>query len=85
MEILITALLILGGLLALVGGIWFLVESFRKSIWWGLGCLLISPVQLVFLIVHWRVAKKPFAVQMLGLVIIFGCVFLADSGDVALD
>ena len=83
MEIIITALIILGGLLAVVGGIWFLVESFRESIWWGLGCLLISPVQLVFLIMHWPVAKKPFGVQMLGLAIIFGSVFLADSGGVA--
>lgn len=66
MEILALGLVIIGMITFIVGGIWFLVESFRESIWWGLGCLLISPVQLFFLIIHWRVARKPFGFQMLG-------------------
>lgn len=65
------ALLIFGGLAIFIfGGIWFLVEAFRVSIWWGLACLLIPIVQLFFLIVHWRTAKRPFLLQVFACVII---------------
>jgi hypothetical protein len=67
-ETLAPALVMIGLIIFVIGGIWFLVESFRESIWWGLGCLLISPVQVIFLFVHWSVAGKPFGMQMLGLV-----------------
>ncbi len=68
MEILAPALVMIGMIIFVIGGIWFLVESFRESIWWGLACLLISPAQVIFLIVHWSVAGRPFGIQMLGLV-----------------
>jgi hypothetical protein len=80
MEILQLILMAVGGVIFLVGGLWFLVESFREGIWWGLGCLLISPVQLVFLILHWGVAKKPFGIQLLGIAMMFVSAFLAEPG-----
>lgn len=52
-----------------IGGIGTLIASFSTSVWWGLGCLLISPVSLVFLILHWDVAKNPFFLQVAGLVL----------------
>jgi hypothetical protein len=58
--------LIVGGLVVLVGSIWFLVTAFRQSLPWGLGGLLYGPVQLVFLILYWRVAARPFLLQLLG-------------------
>lgn len=51
-----------------IGGIGTLIAAFSTGIWWGLGCLLISPVSLVFLILHWDVAKNPFFLQVVGLV-----------------
>ena len=60
------ALLIVGMIMSLVGGIWLLVVAFKESIWWGLGSLLIGPVALVFAIVHWQVAKKPFLISLAG-------------------
>lgn len=60
-------LLILGLVLAFIGGLWFLVAAFRESVLWGLACLFIPIVQLFFLIVHWDEAKKPFLLQLLGL------------------
>lgn len=57
---------VLGFLLVVLGGIGTLIAAFRTSVWWGLGCLLIAPVSLVFLIVHWNVAKNPFFVQLAG-------------------
>jgi uncharacterized membrane protein len=59
----------IGGLVALIGGIWFLVVAFRQSVWWGLGSIFIPFVSLIFLIIHWADAKKPFFVWLLGAVI----------------
>ena len=60
------AVSVLGFLLIVLGGIGTLIAAFRTSVWWGLGCLLIAPVSLLFLIVHWNVAKNPFLVQLAG-------------------
>ena len=54
-----------------IGGIGLLIAAFRESILWGLGCLFLSPVSLVFLILHWRDAKKPFFLQLAGLAVLF--------------
>ena len=77
MGILAMALVVLGGIVSLIGGIWFLIASFRESIWWGLGCLFIAPVQLFFLIFHWDVAGKPFGVSLLGSVLCIAAFFIA--------
>jgi len=60
------ALLVAGSLLLLVG-------AFRERILWGLACLLLPPAALVFTVLHWDVAKKPFFIQLFG----FGIVLLA--------
>ena len=65
------------GLLALViGGVWALVQAFRESILWGLGCILFSPVALVFLVLHWAEAKRPFFLQLAGLILLGAPFFL---------
>ncbi len=58
-----------GSLVVLVGSILFLIAAFRESILWGLGCLFISPLSLIFLIVHWSKAKNAFFVQVIGLLL----------------
>lgn len=66
----------------LAGNIWFLVEEFKISVWWGLGqiaanivsCCLIVPgiiVGIVFLCLHWRQGRVPFAISCLGFAIGF--------------
>lgn len=67
MELLVILLLILGLIIFAIGGIRFLIASFRVSIWWGLGCLFFFPAQVLFLIVHWGVAAKPFGTQIVGI------------------
>lgn len=59
--------LLIGGLIMFVGGIMFLIEAFKQSILWLLGCLFFWPVQIAFLIMHWDVAKKPFLIELAGL------------------
>jgi hypothetical protein len=71
-------LLILGVAIMAVGGIMFLVAAFRESTMWGIGCLLFSPVSLIFLILHWQEAKKPFLIQLAGLPFVVLAVLLAD-------
>jgi hypothetical protein len=60
--------LLLGGMLiALLSSIQFLVGAFRVGLWWGLGSLFFAPVSLAFLVVHWKVAGRPFLVSLAGL------------------
>ena len=61
----------LGIALLILGGIGTLLAAFKTSILWGLGCLLIAPVSLIFLILHWDVAKNPFFLQLIGLALAF--------------
>ena len=63
--------------LIIIGGIGFLIASFRTSILWGIGCLLFYPISIVFLILHWDAAKNPFFLQLMGIGILFLGVMLA--------
>lgn len=73
-------LLGLGWLVALVGGIMLLIVAFRESVLWGIGCLIIPFVALIFVIMHWSAAKKAFFIQLAGLALIFIGVVLGGSG-----
>lgn len=61
---------IAGGLIALVGAIMVLIEAFSEGIWWGIGSLLLWPVQLIFIVTHWAQAKKGFLTSIAGGVIV---------------
>jgi hypothetical protein len=66
----------LGLAILVIGGLWLLIEAFTTSILWGIGCLLITPVSLVFIFVHWDRAKSPFILQLVGLALIMSNTFL---------
>ena len=53
-------------IILIVGKIWLLVEAFRQHILWGIGCLLLPVVDLVFLIVHWHRAWRPVLLMLVG-------------------
>ncbi len=72
-----TAIILLGVIICLIGGLLFLVAAFRTSIWWGLACLFLPIVSLFFLIVHWSEAKKPFFLQLAGFVVILVGAFIS--------
>ena len=59
-----------GVFIFVIGGIGFLIAAFKESIWWGIFCLLVSPVSLVFLLLHWSEAQNPFFLQLVGLAIV---------------
>lgn len=64
-------LIYLGFAIIIIGAIGFLIVAFRNSILWGLGCLLFSPISIVFLILYWQEAKNPFFLQLIGLGVVF--------------
>ena len=70
MEIFAIMLLVIAGLILFAGWLWFLVVAFQESKLWGIGVLLpltSGVVSLVFLVLHWAEAKRPFFVQLAGL------------------
>ncbi|MDF3058294.1 MAG: hypothetical protein K0R17_2509 [Rariglobus sp.] len=54
----------LGLLIGFAASIWFIVISFKESILWGLACLFIPLASLVFTIMYWSDAKKPFLISV---------------------
>jgi len=67
------ALVYLGLLIFVVGGLGTLIAAFKTSILWGIGCIIIAPLSLLFLILNWNVAKNPFFLQLLGAgIMLFG-------------
>lgn len=53
-------LMFVGAIIGLIFGIIILVKAFQTHILWGLGSIFVPFVSLIFIIVHWEVAKKPF-------------------------
>ena len=52
--------IIIGTLIVVFYSIILLVKAFQTSVLWGLGYLLVPFVALIFIIMHWETAKKPF-------------------------
>ena len=63
--------MMIGFVIIFVGSILFLIEIFSESVLWGVGCLIISPLSLVFALLHWDVSKRPIMIQLVGLVFVF--------------
>jgi hypothetical protein len=80
MAILGMILMAAGGIATVVGGIWLIVLAFRKSILWGLGSLFISPIAIVFAIMNWSIAKRPFLIEIAGVVVLFIGMALSGAG-----
>jgi len=70
----------IGGGMMVVGAIGLLIAAFRTSFLWGLGCLLIPLVSLIFLFVHWSEAKNPFFLYLAGMALLaIGAPFLSHA------
>ena len=72
-----TALLIIGAIIGLVGGVMLLIEAFKASLVWGLCYVFVPFAALVFVAMNWQVAKKPFLTNLAGFAIMFLGVMLA--------
>ena len=77
-------LIVLGALLAAVGGVWGIVVAFRRSLIWGLCYIFVPFASLAFLIVAWADAKRPFLVRMMGVFLILSVLLLPNQGGLGL-
>lgn len=75
-----TMLVLVGLLLVLIGALAFLLAAFREDLLWGLGVLFVPPLGLVFLIVHWPVAKHGFFLKLWGIALVVLGVLVAGNG-----
>lgn len=55
---------LVAGLVLAVASIWLLVEAFKVHILWGLGSIFVPFVSIVFVVMHWGKAKKPFLISL---------------------
>lgn len=59
------ALLVILSIISVIAWVWLLVVSFKEHVLWGIGNLLLPfPLAIVFAILHWQEAKKPFLLYM---------------------
>lgn len=74
------ALLILSGLLLMLFGlVWLIMLAFGSSLFWGLGSLF-PPLTLVYVVRHWRIARKAVVLSALGCIpLVVGFVLLASN------
>ena len=59
-------LAIVGVIAALVSGIWLLIVVYQEGIIWLLLYLFVPVAGLVFVFLHWEVAKRPFLLNLAG-------------------
>jgi hypothetical protein len=64
-----------------IGGLGLLIAAFKESILWGIGCILLSPVSIVFLVLHWEEAKNPFLLQLVGIGLLLVSTVLGGGAD----
>jgi hypothetical protein len=69
------SIIALGLLICLVGGIWFIVVAFQRHILWGIAVLVVPLANLVFLLVAWAEAKKPFLINLAGTLLLLVGIF----------
>lgn len=82
MEMLAMILFFGGMLVSVVSGIWFLIIAFSESILWGLGCMFIPFVGLIFLCLNFSDTWKPFVVNLVGVAMAFAG-FMIGAGSVS--
>ena len=77
MEAIGTIVFWLGMIMVGLSSLWVLVIAFSDSFLWGLLCLIIGPLQLVYIITHWSDCKDAVKLWALGFAVAFGGGFLS--------
>lgn len=80
MTAVVLALIAIGAVVSIVGGIMFLIVAFKEGVGWGLGCLFLSfPISLIFLVKYWQQSKKSFFIQLAGAGVLIVAVLLSSQ------
>jgi len=61
--------------IAMFSYLWLIIEGFKKHVLWGLGIFFIPLVSIIFAIMHWQAAKKPFLINLFASVLIVVVLF----------
>ena len=78
-----TSLLSLGGILVVIGSAMFVFAAFRAGLRWGCAVFFLAPVAIpMFMLIHWKTARKSLAIVILGY--IFAYMALARAGQMPL-
>lgn len=72
----------IGFLVSLAANVWLIVRAFCVGVGWGLAVLFLPIANLVFVFVHWPVARKPFLLGLTGLAAAMVAVGLGLAGGV---
>lgn len=78
-DLMFAPMAIQGVLCILAGAIVFRIQAFRESIWWGLGGMFISIVDLIFLFSHWDRVSRCVSLMFAGGAVLAGVLFLVPS------
>lgn len=61
------AILVIASIVNLIAWIWLVIVGFQRSVVWGILVFLFSPLSaLIFAIMHWFDAKKPFLIYIVS-------------------
>ncbi len=75
-----------GAVLGAVGGIWILVLAFKKHVGWGIGCLLVPGLSLIFALMNLKDgAAKPLVISIIGGVLFGVAVAVAPKPEIEYD
>lgn len=72
-------MVVIGWIICVVAWIMLLIAAFKEHILWGLGCLFIPIVSLIFIIINWDKAKNPFFTWIAGILVVILGVALGGS------
>jgi len=61
--------------IAMLSYLWLMVEGFKQHVMWGIGIFFIPLVSIVFAIMHWQKAKKPFLIYLLSSILMVVVLF----------
>lgn len=68
---------IVAALVNVIGFIWLLIVAFQRSVLWGILVFLFSPfTAIIFAIMYWYEAKKPFLIYLLSSIVFFVGLFM---------
>lgn len=63
-------MIILGWILVFIGFLWLLAVAFKESFLWGIGCIVLPIITVIFLIMHFKISWKPALVHTIGVIIL---------------
>ncbi|MCW8133817.1 MAG: hypothetical protein KIS92_25950 [Planctomycetota bacterium] len=73
-------LVLAGGVLCLIGGLLIAIAAFKESVLWGIGCLIIPIVGLIFVITHFEESKGGLMAYVAGIIAVVAGTVMGGGG-----